>query len=380
LENSSSGCTDIVSFTISVSILQAGDAPDMFQCENGFDLSVQDSAIRNGQEADVSYYLSESDAQNGTNPLTLPYNATEGTQTIYARLYDPDTGCYDITSFTLTFEILMANEVNAGGCIPVPGSNDIEVNLDEYAGEIIGDQQGVTVSYYATESDAISGENPISPEYMGPSTVLYSRVENAEGCYAVAPVNIEALSSPYLNELQEITVCNEGYGQGLYDLEEITQQAIGDQQGIIINIYLSLEDAMNETNALEIGDSQLISAPSELYLRADNENGCSSYVSVLINIENCPPVVPNAFTPNGDGINDEFTIHRLKTIYEDYTLRIYNRWGTLVYEGGDSDPFWDGKVDGAVITDDPSGTVYFYVLELNDGDHAPLKGTIYVKP
>jgi gliding motility-associated-like protein len=69
-------------------------------------------------------------------------------------------------------------------------------------------------------------------------------------------------------------------------------------------------------------------------------NGCTRTAEAEIK-EVCEPLlfVPNAFTPNGDGINDRLVIEASGV--ESYSQRIFNRWGGLIYESG-SQP-WDGK-------------------------------------
>ena len=63
--------------------------------------------------------------------------------------------------------------------------------------------------------------------------------------------------------------------------------------------------------------------------------------------------IPNVFTPNGDGKNEEFTINTTS----DYDLKIYDRWGKEMYSGNQSTP-WNGKVKENNL---PEGT-YFYVI------------------
>lgn len=55
--------------------------------------------------------------------------------------------------------------------------------------------------------------------------------------------------------------------------------------------------------------------------------------------------VPNAFTPNGDGLNDEFKIVS-NVILDEFQLQIYNRWGQLVFETSDQHIGWDGTYNG----------------------------------
>ncbi len=381
--------------TVEISVIEgfnAGQAEDMYECANGdstdpvtFDLSTQDAAIIAGQDGlAVDYYLTEDDAVSGENAIdgdTFVMNEA-GTQTIYARLFSTDTGavCYDITQFNLIYDIVSAEDVMADGCTTEPGSSEMEVNLAQYEDDIAGDQEGVTVTFYATQADAEAGTNSIGDTYTGETTTLYSRVENESGCYDVAEVGLIINALPEIFPVDDVQVCNEGYSTGIYNLDVIAETALGDQADVDISFYETEADAVAGENEIMQGEEVSLTAPRTLFVRAmNNQTGCATYDTVNLKIENCPPIVPNTFTPNGDGTNDEFTIHRLKTVFENYHLQIFNRWGTLVYEGGPDDPFWDGTVDG-VMGDDPSGTVYFYVLDLNDGENEPLKGTIYVKP
>lgn len=56
--------------------------------------------------------------------------------------------------------------------------------------------------------------------------------------------------------------------------------------------------------------------------------------------------IPNAFTPNSDGINDEFVVKGIGVL--EYTLRVFNRWGEQVYFSTDMNNFWDGTVRGGI--------------------------------
>ena len=63
----------------------------------------------------------------------------------------------------------------------------------------------------------------------------------------------------------------------------------------------------------------------------------------------CELFIPNAFTPNGDGLNDEFVIVSPCEELE-YELLIFNRWGTLVYEQSAGTPSWDGYYNGELTS------------------------------
>ena len=102
--------------------------------------------------------------------------------------------------------------------------------------------------------------------------------------------------------------------------------------------------------------------------------------------ENCPPIkpalinneIPQVFTPNGDGVNDNFFIKDIEK-YPNNTLEIFNRWGDKVFTANPYTNTWDGKSEkGLNIGNDvlPVGT-YFYVLNLGDGSKI-IKGNVYL--
>lgn len=82
--------------------------------------------------------------------------------------------------------------------------------------------------------------------------------------------------------------------------------------------------------------------------------------------------LPNAFTPNGDGINDVYSIEGFGLT--NVILKIFNRWGEKVFESYDSSYGWDGTFRGA----DQPLEVYVYVLKANRPDGRPFtqKGNI----
>ena len=81
--------------------------------------------------------------------------------------------------------------------------------------------------------------------------------------------------------------------------------------------------------------------------------------SMQIIVENqSKPFIPNSFTPNGDGNNDVFEIYgeNIKTV----KLRVFNRWGELVYESTNQFKGWDGTYKG--VLQNPG--VYTYDAEI----------------
>lgn len=100
----------------------------------------------------------------------------------------------------------------------------------------------------------------------------------------------------------------------------------------------------------------------EVTLTVTNEFGCDTTILYTILLREAPIFVPNVFTPNGDGANDEFKIVRdddkNKIISDEYLrleLEVFNRWGKRIYSSDNYQSNWDGG--------NASDGVYFYVLK-----------------
>jgi gliding motility-associated-like protein len=109
--------------------------------------------------------------------------------------------------------------------------------------------------------------------------------------------------------------------------------------------------------------------------------------SVTVQVEQCEIVIPNAFSPNDDGIQDTWRIKCIEK-YPEARVEIYNRWGNRVFEKdnfgntdihGSADAWWDGYSSQKLTFGNeklPTGT-YYYILNLNDGSE-PINGFIFM--
>jgi len=95
-----------------------------------------------------------------------------------------------------------------------------------------------------------------------------------------------------------------------------------------------------------------------------DDNGCSLSDTIVVTSErdNCL-TIPNAISPNGDNINDEWNID-LMNLYPNAKIKIFNRWGELLWasERGYPQP-WDGTSKGKLLPIDS----YHYIIDLNNG-------------
>ena len=101
--------------------------------------------------------------------------------------------------------------------------------------------------------------------------------------------------------------------------------------------------------------------------------GCTVSASVQITVNGEPPVyVPNAFSPNGDGINDVWYVYG--TGIKDIKAMIFDRWGEKVFETDDQSQGWDGRFRGQLQSPD----VYIYLVNIVylDGTTTSKQGSL----
>jgi len=105
-------------------------------------------------------------------------------------------------------------------------------------------------------------------------------------------------------------------------------------------------------------------------LVASNPAGCVDSLCKVLTIQDELTVhVPNAFTPDGDGVNDVFLPVLLGHRSDNYRLLIFNRWGEFVFETNDPTRGWDGTAGGTLAQDG----VYVWKLRVSGEKNAELR-------
>ncbi len=95
-------------------------------------------------------------------------------------------------------------------------------------------------------------------------------------------------------------------------------------------------------------------------LTVTNEQGCQDTAQVVVQVRK-PLSIPNAFSPNGDGVNDTWVIENIAE-FKGVQIEIFNRWGNRIFESMSYQNEWDGIYRGKPL---PVST-YFYVLTMPD--------------
>jgi gliding motility-associated-like protein len=354
----------------------------------------------------ITFHITEEDAENNTNAIQNPetYVNYENPQTIYVRVDNGD--CYLVGSFTIEVilcplpdaTIFMPEDINAcrqrqleikyvvantNGTAPLPSQTPIAFYIDEmlYATDATpiqiptGGQINMTTLIDLSDNVPDVFQIKLSVDDIGDGTGIVEELDETNNTY-ITTVSFQSI--PDLPLLPDLELCNEGFGFAEFDLTEqyeIIQPQAGDQ----ISFYHSFEDALEQSNAIFMPyNFQSTANPQLIYVRLDNEV-CFTISSFLIRTNDCPPWIPEGFSPNNDGINDLFEISGLLDIFPNHEIMIYTRNGNLIFKGNNQTGFWDGNANTGLLYDGPvpSG-LYYYVLNLNHPDFELFIGWVYL--
>jgi gliding motility-associated-like protein len=196
----------------------------------------------------------------------------------------------------------------------------------------------------------------ISPEFTFPKVGIFDidlDITSPIGCTTSKKFNswIEILASPKANFDYLPKKLN--YFSRTADFKSTSTNSIN-QLWNFSNLYVGLE--ANETFTFPDTGKYYVT------LQAIHENGCTDDTTAIVDVE--PDVfikMPNAFTPNNDGLNDHLKPFGYFASINEYKFSIWNRWGELIYETNEPEEGWNGEItkDGTLA---PQG-VYTYIIE-----------------
>ena len=206
--------------------INSPDPNNIYRCDSGtptrdFNLDLNTPIVKSGLDplTNVTYHLSQNDADNNINPLPLVYNSASG-QTIYVRIQLPNSICYIVKSFQLLLSPPpIANQVpNLTTCERVYGSNNNNFNLNPQAAAVLGSQSPAvyTVLFFTSLTNANNNTNAISSVdtynyqfYQSGNATIYVRVHNTSdpACYAITSFTLTVNPLPIVDVLENVIVC-----------------------------------------------------------------------------------------------------------------------------------------------------------------------------
>ncbi|MBV6426623.1 MAG: hypothetical protein KIPDCIKN_01136 [Haliscomenobacter sp.] len=325
-----------------------------------------------GREGRIAVLVNTQDSINplGPNPFTwldgvAPSNSAEAVKLRagdYSVTVTDSKGCQD----TLNYSILEPEPIVAMIVPPLEPrcfGESTTLNIDT----IYGGNGSSLLDYTFMVNNSGLSFPPNQPATIFAGDVLVT-IEDPLGCTYTDTLTV--------NQPEELTVT--------FDPSEIVVE-LGDSTTTldpILTASLPIDSFI--WSPREFLSSASIQNPLVINLLDDQEfsltvvdvNGCTAAGKVFVELDrNRNVYIPNIFSPNGDGRNDEFRLFACKGVTRVNFARVFDRWGDQIFEsqaiGPDclsGAPLWDGKVRGDKA---PAG-VYVYLIEIEFLDNVTL--------
>jgi gliding motility-associated-like protein len=328
------------------------EPPEGTQCDIDEVTIINNSTLPPGITGTYEWYFGEGSfptTANGPGPHDISYSSF-GNKSIVLRI-ETDQGCIVTEVRNLFIEPC---------CDP---ATDLGINLEDAIDPIcFGDSTGYI---------EVSGENG-TPAY---EFSLDGMSFQPFGQFGNVP------SGSFTLYVQDIKGCQDSLDVSLFDPPELIVDAGEDQEinlgestqldatyfpqsYVLIDTVWTNSSTLSCTDCFDPGAMPVV--PTVYYLTITNEEGCEAVDSVYIFVDPIRPVyIPNAITPNFDGVNDYFTAYGGAAAELIEELLIFDRWGGLLYRA-DNIPLnddlqgWDGTSGGR-----PAGSgVYVFLIKI----------------
>ena len=202
----------------------------------------------------VTYHTTQANAINGSPSIGNPGSFSNSvSNTVFIRVTNNATGCYVVTVVSLVLDPVpfVANPLPTLYKCDVNGDGFETFDLASQIPSIVGNQQGLSVTFHYTNANAQSGTSPLSLNYQNVSPnvqTIYVRVYNpSTGCYVVSTMDLRVKANPVLNIPAEPYVICSSSGFGTINLTNYGQALIN-QTGQLLqfNFYETESNALNE--------------------------------------------------------------------------------------------------------------------------------------
>ncbi len=306
-----------------------------------FDLSPTANQITTNAAYSLSYHDSNADAVDNIDPLVNSYQNTSNPQTIHARVFNPVTNCFTIT----TFSLIVTDSPNISAPSPfskcdISSDNTEFFDLSTKETEILNglNPANYSISYYNTEPDANQKLNPIANTLNSGGQTVYTRVEGISDpdCFSVVPLLLELFALPvaqaYILEQCDIDIINSMDGITQFNLEEAKSAITANDSTTNVFFYNSITDRTNDIQITNtIGYTNTINNQT-LYTKTTNPNNCENYGTLTLFVSptlSSTTLNTSTFYTCDEDVNDSilsgtFDLEMIKTTnYPGYDVYFY---------------------------------------------------------
>jgi gliding motility-associated-like protein len=319
-----------------------------FFCDSGL-VTIFDSTRVNGDNITYNWDFGDGTRSNLPNPGSHYYNKP-GTYHMKLTVKTGSQGCLDSLTIAPPIRISMTPEIR------ISGDSIICVNEFLQSGGVFvkRDSSFIRWAWQFPSGSTSAVQSPPDQQFTSPGNYVINTIAtNSEGCADTAAKNVLVHPLPTATLPSTLTA---QAGSSV----TIT----GDYSSGVRSWTWRPETGLSCTDCPSPVASPKVN--TKYVVQYVDSNGCinSNVVQVVVLCKNANVFIPNTFSPNGDGSNDIFYV-RGKGLSRVKSLRIFNRWGEVVFEKrefavNEASAGWDGRYKGA----QPKSDVYVYQVEV----------------
>jgi gliding motility-associated-like protein len=204
-----------------------------------------------------------------------------------------------------------------------------------------GNSSDLSYSYW---TDPLATRTLANPRRVTVSGTYYIRGRSSSGCVEIRPVRVAIIPIPPVVQTRIL--------QAVHPATVDMTTAFRRENGITYSFWLDRDTTQG------IPDPARIGRRGTYYIKSMTAGNCVSISPMEVDIIIPDYVIPNMFSPNSDGVNDQLTVLVNSAVQVKY-FKIFNRWGDVVYVTTDINNYWKGFRDTSEV---PVG-VYYWVLD-----------------
>ncbi len=300
-----------------------------------------------GTDSTFTWYFGNGETDISTSPTHTYTNTGVYTVKLVVKDFVP---CYDTSSTVVYVDTISGIRLDITDSVLCAGTYATFTGQYASIGNI-----GVTWSF--GDADTVKNVNPIYHDFKAGKFSIKTTAHYRACQDTSVTRSVTVYEQPTIDLGRDTSICKGS--------EAIT---LGDRSNYANPMATYLWNTGERSRTISVAE------PGQ-YFATVSINSCHTSDSIVVN-NDCYMNIPNAFTPNGDGINDYFYPRQLLTRgLTSFKMNIYNRWGQLIFETSTTDGSgWDGKLNGS---DQPEG-VYVYIIDavFKDGQQEHHQGNV----
>lgn len=275
---------------------------------------------------------------------------TQGAKTITVK----DSYCGTLTktvNITFTDNLTLTTNNDTSVCAGAPV-------------QMLATTNSAATTYSWSPASGLSAANISNPVAVTNNNAAYTVTASLNGCVRTRTVNIAIRPNPLVNAGPDKTIMDGDYATLQGSGSPIAQSISWTPTATIVNGANTYQPAVKP------------STTTTYTLTVRDQNNCTSTDNATVTVIPYCLSVKNAFTPNGDGINDLWIVTNSTACYTRLSVAVYNRYGGVVYKNDNYQNNWNGMYNGNPVAD---GTYYYTItLKLINGRTATATGDVTI--